>query len=258
MQVSIWPGGLPSSAEGTVEWAGGLIQWNEPEYVENGYYWNTLKSVSVQCWEEGNQTSGTTGWAYAGNNSENVPVSAPCCFGTVSDRWAQAGLSGRGGAGKHGNMRTGKQRDRGTGEQGNGEQGNRDTGKKQGRQESLEQEQAATGKQRTSGIVEQGSREVEVTLSGVSPVHQRVSKVAKRGRKIASACELQHESISTSARSSCSICCAAGADDQTVFTTNASTLLNAGHRTTGIVVDQKWMAAAGFVGGALLAGLSVL
>lgn len=75
MQVSIWPGGLPSSAEGTVEWAGGLIQWNEPEYVENGYYWNTLKSVSVQCWEEGNQTSGTTGWAYAGNNSENVPVS---------------------------------------------------------------------------------------------------------------------------------------------------------------------------------------
>lgn len=75
VQVSIWPGGIPSAAEGTIEWAGGLIQWNEPEYLENGYYWNTLQSVSVQCWEERNQTSGTTGWVYAGNNSENVPVS---------------------------------------------------------------------------------------------------------------------------------------------------------------------------------------
>lgn len=75
VQVSIWPGGIPAAAEGTVEWAGGMIQWNEPEYVENGYYWNTLKSVSVQCWAEQNQTAGTTGWVYAGNNSENVPVS---------------------------------------------------------------------------------------------------------------------------------------------------------------------------------------
>jgi hypothetical protein len=34
--------------------------------------------------------------------------------------------------------------------------------------------------------------------------------------------------------------------------------LNAGQRSVGIAVDQRWVAAAGFVGGALLAGLSVL
>jgi hypothetical protein len=47
-------------------------------------------------------------------------------------------------------------------------------------------------------------------------------------------------------------------DVQTVLTTNASTLLNAGHRAVGAIVGRDWLAAGALVGGALLAGLSVL
>lgn len=27
IQLSIWPGGLPSAPQGTIDWAGGLIDW---------------------------------------------------------------------------------------------------------------------------------------------------------------------------------------------------------------------------------------
>lgn len=76
VQVSIWPGGIPANAPGTIEWAGGLIQWNEPEYRQAGYYWNTLKSVSVQCAAETQAQRGTTGWVYMGNDTHAIPVSA--------------------------------------------------------------------------------------------------------------------------------------------------------------------------------------
>ncbi|KAF8889590.1 concanavalin A-like lectin/glucanase domain-containing protein [Infundibulicybe gibba] len=33
IQLSIWPAGINTSAPGTVEWAGGMISWNDPDYV---------------------------------------------------------------------------------------------------------------------------------------------------------------------------------------------------------------------------------
>lgn len=75
IQLSIWPGGIPSSAQGTIDWAGGLIKWNEPEYTQNGYYWNTVKAITVKCGPAQNVSAGTQGWAYMGNNSANIPVS---------------------------------------------------------------------------------------------------------------------------------------------------------------------------------------
>ncbi|OAP56227.1 hypothetical protein AYL99_09406 [Fonsecaea erecta] len=50
VQLSLWPGGLPSNGEGTIEWAGGLVQWNSP-YMTNGYYYAQFDSVSVQCYD---------------------------------------------------------------------------------------------------------------------------------------------------------------------------------------------------------------
>lgn len=76
IQLSIWPGGIPSSAQGTIDWAGGLIQYNEPEYVQNGYYWNTIKAITIKCAPASNVTAGTRGWAYMGNTSLSVPVSS--------------------------------------------------------------------------------------------------------------------------------------------------------------------------------------
>jgi hypothetical protein len=75
IQLSIWPGGIPSSAQGTIDWAGGLIQYNEPEYVQAGYYWNTIKAITVKCAVASNVTASTKGWAYMGNTSLSVPVS---------------------------------------------------------------------------------------------------------------------------------------------------------------------------------------
>lgn len=50
MQLSIWPGGASSNAPGTIQWAGGPIDWNSPDIKNNGYYYATLGEVSMQCY----------------------------------------------------------------------------------------------------------------------------------------------------------------------------------------------------------------
>ncbi|RSH80821.1 hypothetical protein EHS25_006990 [Saitozyma podzolica] len=74
IQISIWPAGLNTSAQGTINWAGGLIDWQDSDYLSNGFFWNTLQSVTVTCADETNVTSGTTGWVYTGIGAGNVPV----------------------------------------------------------------------------------------------------------------------------------------------------------------------------------------
>lgn len=36
VQLSLWPAGINTSAAGTVQWAGGMINWNDPDYVSAG------------------------------------------------------------------------------------------------------------------------------------------------------------------------------------------------------------------------------
>jgi hypothetical protein len=50
VQLSLWPGGLPSNGEGTIEWAGGLVDWDS-EYMTNGYYYAQVKDISVECYD---------------------------------------------------------------------------------------------------------------------------------------------------------------------------------------------------------------
>lgn len=76
IQLSIWPAGTSTSAQGTIDWAGGYIDWSDADYTSNGYFWNTIQSVKVSCADDQNTTTvGTTGWAYGGNDSTGVPVS---------------------------------------------------------------------------------------------------------------------------------------------------------------------------------------
>lgn len=50
VQLSLWPGGLPTNGEGTIEWAGGLVEWDSP-YMTNGYYYAQFDSVSIECYD---------------------------------------------------------------------------------------------------------------------------------------------------------------------------------------------------------------
>lgn len=55
IQLSIWPGGLDTNAPGTIQWAGGPIDWNGDDIKNYGYYFATFGQIEVQCW---NATSG--------------------------------------------------------------------------------------------------------------------------------------------------------------------------------------------------------
>ncbi|KAF2221681.1 concanavalin A-like lectin/glucanase domain-containing protein [Elsinoe ampelina] len=50
VQFSLWPAGLPQNGEGTINWAGGLVDWDSP-YMENGYYYAMIKDVSIDCYD---------------------------------------------------------------------------------------------------------------------------------------------------------------------------------------------------------------
>ncbi|TVY13433.1 putative glycosidase crf2 [Lachnellula arida] len=49
VQLSLWPGGLASNGQGTIDWAGGLVDWSSADIKNNGYYYATFQSVTVDC-----------------------------------------------------------------------------------------------------------------------------------------------------------------------------------------------------------------
>lgn len=70
IQFSIWPGGAPSNAEGTIEWAGGVIDWvNHPDIKNNGYYYAMVKDVKVECYDppKGVKKSGNKAYVFNGD-----------------------------------------------------------------------------------------------------------------------------------------------------------------------------------------------
>ncbi|KAF2737659.1 hypothetical protein EJ04DRAFT_430525 [Polyplosphaeria fusca] len=50
IMLSLWPAGLPTNAKGTIEWAGGEIDWNS-QYMQNGYYYAMVEEVTVECYD---------------------------------------------------------------------------------------------------------------------------------------------------------------------------------------------------------------
>lgn len=51
LQMSIWPAGLPSAAQGTIDWAGGVIDWNSEDIQQEGYYYATVGQIDVECYQ---------------------------------------------------------------------------------------------------------------------------------------------------------------------------------------------------------------
>lgn len=51
VQISLWPAGLATNEPGTIEWAGGLVDWNSEDIRNNNYYYASLKEVSMNCYD---------------------------------------------------------------------------------------------------------------------------------------------------------------------------------------------------------------
>ncbi|KAI5959098.1 UTR2 [Candida pseudojiufengensis] len=48
IQFSLWPGGDPQNGQGTIEWAGGEIDWNAEDIQKYGYFYAHVKEIHVE------------------------------------------------------------------------------------------------------------------------------------------------------------------------------------------------------------------
>ncbi|TVY85070.1 putative glycosidase crf2 [Lachnellula suecica] len=69
VQLSLWPGGLESNGQGTIDWAGGLVNWNSPDISSNGYFYATFQSVTIDCFNTSSAPGTNTGVSYTYNNA---------------------------------------------------------------------------------------------------------------------------------------------------------------------------------------------
>lgn len=74
VQLSLWPGGLASNAAGTIEWAGGEIDWNSQDIKDNGYYYVTFKDVKIECYNppSGAKKEGSGSVSYIYDNAAGL------------------------------------------------------------------------------------------------------------------------------------------------------------------------------------------
>lgn len=77
VQLSIWPAGLSKNGKGTVDWAGGLIDWNTPDVQKNGYYYAMYKNVDVKCYDapDGANKTGSKSYQYTSKDGIDKSVS---------------------------------------------------------------------------------------------------------------------------------------------------------------------------------------
>ncbi|KAK4246056.1 glycoside hydrolase [Corynascus novoguineensis] len=68
VQISIWPGGSEKNAKGTVDWAGGLIDWDSDEIKHFGYYFATFSEVTVECYKTDSPPGTSKGRSYYYND----------------------------------------------------------------------------------------------------------------------------------------------------------------------------------------------
>lgn len=64
VQLSLWPAGLASNGQGTVDWAGGLVDWNSADIQNNGYYYASFESVTISCYNGSSGVGTNTGKSY--------------------------------------------------------------------------------------------------------------------------------------------------------------------------------------------------
>ncbi|KAI0763461.1 concanavalin A-like lectin/glucanase domain-containing protein [Trametes elegans] len=73
IELSLWPAGIDSSAQGTIDWAGGKIKWDDPEYQAAGHFYAMVSSVSVVCADAQSRPADATSYVYGANSSAFAP-----------------------------------------------------------------------------------------------------------------------------------------------------------------------------------------
>ena len=75
IMLSLWPAGLSSNGQGTIDWAGGLIDWNS-QYMQNGYYYAMVNEVNVDCYDppSGANVTGSKTYVYNSDAGTNNTV----------------------------------------------------------------------------------------------------------------------------------------------------------------------------------------
>lgn len=76
LQMSLWPAGIPSNGEGTIEWAGGMVDWDSTDIQKYGYYYATYGEISIQCYQppSGANVQGDKSYIYTDNNGLNSSI----------------------------------------------------------------------------------------------------------------------------------------------------------------------------------------
>ncbi|KAL2752359.1 glycoside hydrolase family 16 protein, partial [Sodiomyces alcalophilus JCM 7366] len=65
VMFSVWPGGLESNAEGTINWAGGLMDWEHPDITESpGYFYAAVSDVEMKCYNADSAPGTNSGRSY--------------------------------------------------------------------------------------------------------------------------------------------------------------------------------------------------
>jgi len=103
VQLSIWPAGLSSNGQGTIDWAGGLVNWDAEDVKEHGYYYTAFKSVEISCYNAKSAPGTNKGKSYTYNKAEgtndtvvdgNGDTVLSSFIGTGTDMKAGAAASG--------------------------------------------------------------------------------------------------------------------------------------------------------------------
>jgi len=76
VQLSIWPGGAETNAKGTIDWAGGPIDWNSEDIQNYGYDFATFGQVEVECYNatSGPGTNSKTSYTYSDARGTNDTI----------------------------------------------------------------------------------------------------------------------------------------------------------------------------------------
>lgn len=99
IQLSIWPAGINGTAPGTVQWAGGMIDWSNPDYQSAGHFYALVESVNITCSDPTPASSNVTSYVYGKNSSALTPSVAFSNASTVNGALgALSGVAGPWGA----------------------------------------------------------------------------------------------------------------------------------------------------------------
>ena len=75
VQLSLWPAGLSKNGQGTISWAGGLIDWDSQDIHANGYYYAMFKDISVQCYDPPKDVNVTGDNSYVYTKNDGIESS---------------------------------------------------------------------------------------------------------------------------------------------------------------------------------------